>query len=319
MSPTINGTAAQIQEMLEYYDGYIVKGENPHTIARVKLENVSITFYTTNTILFQGKSELAEYNIWAKRFNLPLEDEAESVYEQYQNLTAIGCDEVGTGDYFGPVVVCSCYVRSDQIEELKHLGVKDSKLLMDDLIINLALKLKNIVKYSILILSPEKFNALHKPEENNLNFIKACLHNNAINSLISKLDGEKYDAILIDEFTTREKYFHYLRKLQNVEQNVVLIPKGERVHVAIAAASILARAAFLKSMNDLSRLVKTDLIKGAGRLVDQQAVGLIKSYGTSILDKIAKRKFVNTERILQYCHDNNIKVVEHRDSSNNED
>lgn len=315
MSPTINGTAAQIQEMLEYYDGYIVKGENPHTIARVKLENVSITFYSTNTILFQGKGELGEYNIWARKFNLPLEEEAVSTYEKYQNITAIGCDEVGTGDYFGPVVVSSCYVRSDQIEELKHLGVKDSKLLMDDVIINLALKLKNIVKYSILILSPEKFNQLHKPEENNLNFIKACLHNNAINSLIAKLDGDQFDAIIIDEFTTREKYFHYLRKLKNVEENVVLIPKGERVHVAVAAASILARAAYLKSMNELSKLVKADLLKGAGRSVDRQAVGLIKSYGTSVLDKIAKRKFVNTERILEYCQENNIKVVERKEQS----
>ena len=313
MSPTINGTAAQIKEMLEYYDGYVIKGDNPHTLARVKLENVTITFYTTNTILFQGKNELSEYNIWAKRFNLPLEDEAESTYDKYQSLSAIGCDEVGTGDYFGPVVVCSCYVKDNQIEELQHLGVKDSKLLMDDVIINLALKLKNIIKYSILILSPEKFNALHKPEENNLNFIKACLHNNAINSLKKKLGDDTFDIILIDEFTPIEKYFHYLRKLDDVEKNVALIPKGERVHVSVAAASILARAAFLKSLNELSKTVKVDLLKGASRAVDRQAIGLIKSYGTQILDKVAKRKFANTERILEYCRENNIKILESRE------
>ena len=206
MSHTINGTAAQIKEMLEYYDGYLIKGENAHTIARAKLENVSVTFYTTNTILFQGKSEDGEYNIWAKKFNLPIESEVESNYASYQTASAIGCDEVGTGDYFGPVVVCSCFVRADQIEQLKHLGVKDSKLLMDDVIIDLALKLKNIVQYSILVLPPERFNALHKPEENNLNFIKACLHNNAILSLKNKLQNTKPDVILIDEFTPVEKY-----------------------------------------------------------------------------------------------------------------
>lgn len=311
MSHTINGTSAQIKEMLEYYDGYLVEGDNPHTVAKAKLENVVVTFYTTNTILFQGKTETAEYNIWAKRYNLPIDEEAESNYEKYQNISAIGCDEVGTGDFFGPVVVCSCYVKSDQIDELKHLGVKDSKLLLDDTIITLALKLKNIVKYSILILSPEKFNAIHKPEENNLNFIKACLHNNAINSLKNKLnENDKYEHVLIDEFTTEEKYFHYLRKLKNIEHNVVLIPKGERVHVSIAAASILARAAFLKSMNELSNEVKTDLLKGASRAVDRQAVGLIKSYGISVLDRIAKKKFANTERVIQYCKENNIKILE---------
>ncbi len=310
MSHTINGTDAQIREMLEYYDGYLIKGENAHTIARAKLENVVVTFYTTNTILFQGKSEDGEYNIWAKRFNLPIEAEVESHYLPYQTMSAIGCDEVGTGDYFGPVVVCSCYVRSDQIEQLKRLGVKDSKLLMDDVIIDIALKLKNLVQYSILVLPPERFNALHRPEDNNLNFIKACLHNNAINSLKKKMAPEVPEIILIDEFTPREKYYHYLRKLSNVEQNVVLIPKGERVHVAIAAASILARAAFLKEMHELSKEIKIDLLKGAGVAVDRQAVGIIKSYGLSILDKIAKKKFSNTERIINYCQENNIKIKE---------
>lgn len=310
MSHTINGTAAQIKEMLEYYDGYLIKEENSHTIARAKLENVMITFYTTNTILFQGKAEDGEYNIWAKRFNLPIESEVESKYAEIQQTSAIGCDEVGTGDYFGPVVVCSCYVRNDQIEELKHLGVKDSKLLMDDVIIDLALKLKNIVQYSILVLSPERFNALHKPEENNLNFIKACLHNNAIIRLKEKIAPIEPESVLIDEFTPVEKYYHYLRNVQRVEPNVVLIPKGERVHVAIAAASILARAAFLKTMHEMSREIKVDLLKGAGHAVDKQAIGLVKSYGLSILDKIAKKKFSNTERIIEYCKENNIKIKE---------
>ncbi len=313
MSHTINATAAQIKEMLEYYDGYLIKGENTHTIARAKMENVSVTFYTTNTVLFQGKSEDGEYNIWAKKFNLPIEKEAESNYAMYQTMSAIGCDEVGTGDYFGPIVVCSCYVRSDQIETLKRLGVKDSKLLMDDVIIDLALKLKNIVTCSILVLSPEKFNSLHKTEDDNMNFIKACLHNNAINSILKKLNNVKPEAILIDEFTPKEKYLHYLRKLQNVEKDVILIPKGERVHVSIAAASILARAAFLKEMHELSKEVKVELLKGAGGAVDRQAVGIIKSYGFNILNHIAKKKFANTQRIIEYAKNNNIKLKDYNE------
>ena len=158
MSHTINATAAQIKEMLEYYDGYLIKGENAHTIARAKMENVTVTFYTTNTVLFQGKVEDGEYNIWARKFSLPIETEVKSNYEKYQTMSAIGCDEVGTGDYFGPIVVCSCFVKADQIDQLKRLGVKDSKLLMDDVIIDLALKIKNLVTCSILVLSPEKFN-----------------------------------------------------------------------------------------------------------------------------------------------------------------
>ena len=307
MSHTINATAAQIKEMLEYYDGYLIKGENAHTIARAKMENVTVTFYTTNTVLFQGKVEDGEYNIWARKFSLPIETEVKSNYEKYQTMSAIGCDEVGTGDYFGPIVVCSCFVKADQIDQLKRLGVKDSKLLMDDVIIDLALKIKNLVTCSILVLSPEKFNTIHRVEDNNMNFIKAFLHNNAINSTIKKLD-KRPDAVLIDEFTTKDKYFHYLRKVKEVEKDVVLIPKGERVHVSIAAASILARAAFLKEIKELSKEVKVDLLKGASSSVDRQAIGLVKSYGISILDKIAKKKFVNTQRVLDFFETNNLKV-----------
>lgn len=307
MSHTINATAAQIKEMLEYYDGYLIKGENAHTIARAKMENVTVTFYTTNTVLFQGKVEDGEYNIWARKFSLPIETEVKSNYEKYQTMSAIGCDEVGTGDYFGPIVVCSCFVRADQIDQLKRLGVKDSKLLMDDVIIDLALKIKNLVTCSILVLAPEKFNSIHKVEDNNMNFIKAFLHNNAINSTIKKLE-KRPDAILIDEFTTKDKYFHYLRKVKEVEKDVVLIPKGERVHVSIAAASILARAAFLKEIKELSKEVKVELLKGASSSVDRQAIGLVKSYGISILDKIAKKKFVNTQRVLDFFETNNLKV-----------
>lgn len=307
MNHTINATAAQIKEMLEYYDGYLIKGENAHTIARAKMENVTVTFYTTNTVLFQGKVEDGEYNIWARKFSLPIETEVKSNYEKYQTMSAIGCDEVGTGDYFGPIVVCSCFVKADQIDQLKRLGVKDSKLLMDDVIIDLALKIKNLVTCSILVLSPEKFNSIHRVEDNNMNFIKAFLHNNAINSTIKKLD-KRPDAVLIDEFTTKDKYFHYLRKVKEVEKDVVLIPKGERVHVSIAAASILARAAFLKEIKELSKEVKVDLLKGASSSVDRQAIGLVKSYGISILDKIAKKKFVNTQRVLDFFETNNLKV-----------
>ena len=134
-----------------------------------------------------------------------------------------------------------------------------------------------------------------------------------VSSLKNKLLPVKPDIVLIDEFTTKDKYFHYLRKLSNVEENIVLIPKGERVHISIAAASILARAAFLKEMNELSKLVKVELLKGASRAVDKQAVGLIKSYGLSILNKLAKKKFINTERVLEYCKENNIKVIENKE------
>ncbi len=308
MSHTIKVTKDQLQTMLDYYHGYITYNDSPHIIAKARLEKVVITMYATNTVLFQGVEETNEYNIWAEKFNFAHIISDTPDYSMYETLTAIGCDEVGTGDYFGPIVVCSAFVRSDQINELKRLGVKDSKLLLDEAIINIALKLRDIITYSILVLSPSKFNDLHKSNSDNLNFIKASLHNKAINSILKKLENVKYDAILIDEFTPKDKYLNYLKKNPDVVDSVILVPKGERVHISIAAASILARAAFLKSMKDLSKMVKVDLYKGASTSVDKQAVGLIKSYGFDILHEIAKMKFANTEKIIKYVKDNNIKI-----------
>ena len=308
MSHTIKVSQEQLNIMLDYYSGYLIYNDSPHTIAKAKLEKSVITFYATNTVLFQGVDETNEYNIWANKFNMTQIKTKTPNYSVYENMTAIGCDEVGTGDYFGPIVVCSAFVRSDQISELKKLGVKDSKLLLDDAIIDIALKLRNIITYTILVLSPSKFNDLHKSNSDNLNFIKACLHNKSINSILKKLENVKYDAILIDEFTPKEKYLEYLKKVPEVNDSVILVPKGEKVHISIAAASILARAAFLKEMKELSKTVNVDLLKGASSSVDRQAVGLIKSYGFNVLHDIAKLKFANTEKIKKYVKDNNIKI-----------
>ena len=308
MSHTIKVSQEQLNIMLDYYSGYLIYNDSPHTIAKAKLEKSVITFYATNTVLFQGVDETNEYNIWANKFNMTQIKTKTPNYSVYENMTAIGCDEVGTGDYFGPIVVCSAFVRSDQISELKKLGVKDSKLLLDDAIIDIALKLRNIITYTILVLSPSKFNDLHKSNSDNLNFIKACLHNKSINSILKKLENVKYDAILIDEFTPKEKYLEYLKKVPEVNDSVILVPKGEKVHISIAAASILARAAFLKEMKELSKIVKVDLLKGASSSVDRQAVGLIKSFGFNVLHDIAKLKFANTDKIKKYVKDNNIKI-----------
>ena len=270
MSHTIKVSQEQLNIMLDYYSGYLIYNDSPHTIAKAKLEKSVITFYATNTVLFQGVDETNEYNIWANKFNMTQIKTKTPNYSVYENMTAIGCDEVGTGDYFGPIVVCSAFVRSDQISELKKLGVKDSKLLLDDAIIDIALKLRNIITYTILVLSPSKFNDLHKSNSDNLNFIKACLHNKSINSILKKLENVKYDAILIDEFTPKEKYLEYLKKVPDVNDSVILVPKGEKVHISIAAASILARAAFLKEMKELSKTVNVDLLKGASSSVDRQ-------------------------------------------------
>lgn len=300
MGRTIKATRKQIKEIIDYYQGYLVYQETPHTVAKIKTERSVITVYATNTILFQGQDEEKEYYFWVQKWELDIPIPEAEKTNKYANLSIIGCDEVGTGDYFGPVVVCSAFVCSEKINTLKRMGIKDSKLLTDDTIITLALKIKDLIPYSILVLSPERLNLLEKSNKDNLNYVKAVLHNNAIDSILKKMTNVKYDAIIIDEFTPKDNYFKYLKNNKVIHQNVTLIPKGESIHVAVATASILARAAFLKEMRDLGKKYDVDLLKGASSSVDRQAISIVKTYGIEALKQIAKMKFANTKRVLKH-------------------
>ena len=299
----ILATTAQINEMLEYYEGYLTYNTNNYMIARVKIANVTITFYRTNVVLFQGTDATKEYNFWAKKFNLEIIESDSSGLTDFNLLNAIGTDEVGTGDYFGPIVVCATYTTKETATKLRQLGVKDSKLLTDSQIIALSMQITKIIPYSIIILDPYKFNSL-SPKHDNLNFVKAYLHNKAINSILKKLEDVKYDAILIDEFTPKDKYLDYLKNSANVVTNITTIPHGENASLGIAAASILARVAFIRELRRLSQEYDIDLLKGAGREVDRTAISFVKSYGFEGLKRVAKLKFANTERVKEYFEAN---------------
>ena len=299
----IKATEDQKMEMLEYYNGYLNYNASDYIIARAKLAAATITFYKTNVVLFQGIGASKEYSIWAKKYDLPISDTIEEYQEDYSTLSAIGSDEVGTGDYFGPIVVCATYVSSDKINQLKQMGVKDSKLLTDKQMIPLALKIKEIIPHSIIMIRPDRINKLNKTHSN-INFLKAYLHNRVINSILKKVKNVKYDAILIDQFTPRKNYFDYLKDQKNVVKNVTLIPKGESVHIAIAAASVLARVAFIAEVKKLSNKYDIHLLKGAGREVDKTAISFVKSNGWDNLANVAKLKWANTKRIYQYFKEN---------------
>lgn len=299
----IKATQEQLDLMLTYYEGYLTYNASEYIIARAKLANATITFYKTNVVLFQGENETAEYNQWAKKFNLPLEEITTMEQIDYSNYSVIGSDEVGTGDYFGPIVVCATYVAVEQIDALKKLGVKDSKLLTDKQIISLGMKISEMIPYSIMFLEPKKINHL-SPEKANFNYLKSYLHNKVINSILNKNPNVKLDAILIDEFTPKEKYLEYLKNEQIIVTNVTMITKGERAHVAIAAASILARYTFLRELNKYSTKYNFLFLKGAGNEVDRSAISFVKAYGWDELDLVAKLKFANTSRIKEYFVNN---------------
>ncbi|MCL6586285.1 MAG: ribonuclease HIII [Anoxybacillus sp.] len=279
-----------IQEMKRYYASNLVEKLPQGALFVAKLSGCIITAYRSGKVLFQGKDAEKE----AERWNGSLRSQ-QTNEEMLTTVSAIGSDEVGTGDYFGPVVVVAAYVAKEQIATMKRLGVKDSKQLTDEMITRLAPALMDHLHYASVILTNPEYNRWQQrgmPQTK----IKALLHNEAIGKLMNTL-SQRPDAIIIDQFIERNLYFRYLEGEKNViREHVHCIPKAETVHVAVAAASIIARYLFLQELNYLGETVGIVLPKGAGEQVDKAAAYLIQTHGEAILHSCAKFHFANTEK-----------------------
>ncbi|MEW5900018.1 MAG: ribonuclease HIII [Acidobacteriota bacterium] len=204
----------------------------------------------------------------------------------------IGTDESGKGDYFGPLVIAGVYLPDDQQPVLKEFGVKDSKKTSDNRARELAEVIKRGYRHSVVSIGPERYNELYT-RLRNLNRILAWGHSRVIENI---LEGIPCRLAITDQFGDRVFVLNALmKKGKNLE--LVQKPKAEE-DLAVAAASLLARAEFLRRLHFLSQDVGIDLPKGASLLVEEAGVKLVRLHGASILDKVAKKHFKITERIL---------------------
>jgi ribonuclease HIII len=203
----------------------------------------------------------------------------------------IGVDESGKGDYFGYLVVACVLVDESSEEKLKKLGVKDSKLLSDFAVKERAKDVKKICPYEIVKISPDKYNVLYK-KFGNLNSLLAWAHSRAIENMLSK---HRCDFIISDRFSREGIEKHLLDKGRKVR--LVQEINAER-DMAVAAASIIARDEFLKTLRKLSYDIGYKLPKGASD-VQEAAKHLVEKYGPEILQGIAKTHFKITKKILK--------------------
>lgn len=211
-------------------------------------------------------------------------------------MSVLGSDETGTGDYFGPITVVAVYVPTSKIELMNELGVKDSKMLTDDYMRKIAPDLRAACVHSVLVLRNEKYNNL-QAKGYSQGKMKAMMHNKALQNTLSKMAPEKPEFILIDQFAERGVYYNYLKNERElVQENVYFSTKAEQLHVAVATASILARAAFLKEMDRLSDITGLTLMKGASNKVDVQAARIWRNQGEEFLRSITKWHFANTDK-----------------------
>ena len=284
-----------LNKFINYYQQFIETNTDSRILYSFKSEDFKITVYNTYKVLFQGKKAYDQYEIWANHFGIDIEPliEEDDYMNEYLSLKVIGSDEVGTGDFFGPVVVCAAYIVPSDLPYLQDLKVRDSKTLSDVQIKYIGSELIKKISYHILVLSPEKFNKLTS-EGYNMNKIKAYLHNHAISKMVKK--HPKHDKVILDQFCSPKNYFKYLED-EVAFKKIDFHTKAESVHLSVAAASIIARYKFILEIDRISKEIGVILPKGSG--VPADAIGrLIKlQFGIEIFNRIAKTNFKNMERV----------------------
>ena len=286
------------QKMIEYYKDKCRDKVIPYVVFQAQEEDTVITMYESGKVMFQGTSADVDAAMWGVALENTKEKKNEQKEEnkKYYYCSSIGSDEVGTGDYFGPIVVTACYVSKDDISFLEKLGVGDSKKIDDSKILKIAPDIAKKIKYRSIILTNKEYNEKYQKDVN-MNKIKAIMHNKVLYQLNNE-EKPKIDYIIVDEFAREARYYEYIKDMKEIQKNITFMTKAEDKNMAVACASVISRYIFLKEFDKLSDYLHTPLPKGAGRDVDKIGEEIVDKYGEDILKEVAKINFKNTERIL---------------------
>ncbi len=289
----------------EYYSDFAVSSPEEHILYLFKAPDLTVTVFKSLKVMLQGKAARDEYLMWADMLGFdplpqtlpqtndsPKEKVLYSIKDNQKRI--IGSDEVGTGDFFGPVVVASALVCPKDLPLIDSLSIRDSKKMSDEAILKAGDELVKAIPNIVLVVSDEKYNSLVE-EGYNLNKMKAYLHNHAIRKLAS-LHPDGYDQVVVDEFCPENAFYAYLEG-QKVYRGITFRQRAESSYAAVAAASVLARRAFLLAMEDLNTSIGINLPFGASVAVDMVGKRIALEKGFPIFRQIAKLNFKNMQKI----------------------
>ena len=296
-------------EVIDFYQDRSTLKKPPYSVFQVKEFDCVTTLYESGKIMFQGMSADIEASFWIERERIKnnrnvseeiakdikkKEDKNKELNDtRFKYISTMGSDEVGTGDYFGPIVVTASYVDIKDKFKVEELGVRDSKKLNDDKIMKVAPKLIKEIPHVTFILTDKEYN---EKGLTNMNQIKAILRNKVLYNLTQK-DNYDYKHIVVDQFVYPQKYFEHIKNVTNKVTNITFTTHAEDKCLSVTVSSIISRYIFLTKMDEMSKELGFNLLKGASEAVDDQAVLIVKKYGFDKLKDIAKLNFKNTEKI----------------------
>lgn len=282
-----------------------VKESRPaYTSWQLKTRDMTVTAYTSGSVVFQGKdvSWLAEDSeaVSAQKSAGTLPAQKKTSSARSRQFPMAGSDEVGTGDYFGPVVVAAAVVPDAQIASQLHaMHITDSKAMTDAAILKAAPVIAKMIPYTVEILSDASYNRIYDRENMNINRIKALMHNKAWLHLADQITLPSN--CIVDQFCAESTYYRHIASQKTDGETVrglYFETKAESRYIAVAAASVLARAAFLEAMQEMDTRWNFHFEKGAGSRVDACGRKFLRSHPISDLSMVAKLHFANTAKIF---------------------
>jgi len=276
-------------------------GSAPYAFWKAEFQKTNIVAYESGKLTVQGKgtAEFVQFVLEPEilreaRFGYEAEHQALEAPEMF--TPHAGIDESGKGDYFGPLVIATAYVDGDTARALLKDGVTDSKKIKSDKrILLLAREIRNKTRgrFSVVAIGPEAYNRLIV-KFGNVNRLLAWGHARALENLLDKVPD--CPRAISDQFGSKTIV---LRALMDKGRSIKL----EQMHraeadVAVAAASILARAEFITRLAQLGEKTGITLPRGAGPQVDAAARKLVAKAGAGALPAVAKLHFRTTGKIL---------------------
>lgn len=269
----------------------------PYTLFFAQKDKLSVAVYEKGPkVLLQGKGseEFVQFQLEPK-----ILEQAELGYEEVHSPEMFephfGIDESGKGDFFGPLVIAGVYVDGPIARKFLDGGIKDSKRIGSDSRIRALAKIIRSttgIAFNAVVIGPERYNELYE-KFGNLNKLLGWGHARAIENLLLK--KPECPRALSDQFADRRVIEGAL--LQHGKKIRLDQRTKAESDIAVAAASIMAREAFIDWLERCGKANGVKLGRGVSEQVKEAARKLVKAEGPEILRKVAKTHFRTAHEI----------------------
>lgn len=272
----------------------------PHTRFAARKNRLTVALYRSGKLVVQGRDtrEFVEFVLEPqvlKEARLGYEE----VHDPAYRAPRVGVDESGKGDFFGPLCIAGVYVNEEVLERFEQSGIRDSKRISSDRRIA---ELARIIRktpgclYTVVVIGNPAYNRLYA-KMGSVNRILAWGHARVIENLLQRRDQMQPPPVRVisDQFAARQETL--ASALMALGRGIELVQRHKaEADPAVAAASILAREAFVQQLARLGKRFGIEFPKGASDRVDTAAREFVARHGPEALEQVAKLHFRNAAR-----------------------